>query len=193
MPPDQEASLRARLVGVGVELVSAEGSASVSLREIARRAGVSHGAPRRYFPTHLDLLAAIAREGFQQLAGQITAVADDAEVTPRARVHALGRAYLEFSRANPGMFELMFRHDMLRGNRIGLRGEALALFGFLATLVDKAKSDPEGDATVISGALWANLHGVAQLARWGSLQLATGTQDVDAMLSVAIDAHLGAP
>lgn len=60
--------LRSRLVDVGVELVTAEGVQALSLREIARRAGVSHGAPRRYFPTHLELLSAIARRGFEELA-----------------------------------------------------------------------------------------------------------------------------
>ena len=53
--------LRARLVEAGVELVAREGTEALSLREIARRAGVSHGAPRRYFPTHRELLAAVAR------------------------------------------------------------------------------------------------------------------------------------
>lgn len=62
--------LRSRLVDVGVELVTAEGVQALSLREIARRAGVSHGAPRRYFPTHLELLSAIARRGFEELAGR---------------------------------------------------------------------------------------------------------------------------
>lgn len=53
--------LRIRLVDVGVELLAREGVGALSLREIARRAGVSHGAPRRHFPTHLELLSAIAR------------------------------------------------------------------------------------------------------------------------------------
>ena len=58
---ERNTGLRSRLVDVGVELVTAEGVQALSLREIARRAGVSHGAPRRYFPTHLELLSAIAR------------------------------------------------------------------------------------------------------------------------------------
>src|ERR1700761_6741217 len=65
-----EAGLRDRLIDVGVELVTSGGTASVSLREIARRAGVSHGAPRRYFPTHLELLSAVARRGFASLGAE---------------------------------------------------------------------------------------------------------------------------
>lgn len=61
---ESDTGLRDRLVDVGVALVAAEGAQALTLREIARRAGVSHGAPRRYFPTHLELLSAIARRGF---------------------------------------------------------------------------------------------------------------------------------
>lgn len=53
-------SLRETLVATGVEILDADGATELTLREIARRAGVSHGAPRRYFPTHNSLLAAIA-------------------------------------------------------------------------------------------------------------------------------------
>ena len=63
MPDD----LRDRLVATGVELLTAEGTEALTLREIARRAGVSHGAPRRYFPTHRELLAAVARVGYDRL------------------------------------------------------------------------------------------------------------------------------
>jgi AcrR family transcriptional regulator len=62
----------ARLIEVGVDLVGRDGCQARSLREIARRAGVSHGAPRRHFPTHHALLAAIAREGYEHL-GQLVA------------------------------------------------------------------------------------------------------------------------
>src|SRR3954465_7419107 len=71
--PAQDAGLRARLVEVGAELLAREGVQALSLREIARRAGVSHGAPRRYFPTHQALLAAIAREGYRHLATLVDA------------------------------------------------------------------------------------------------------------------------
>ncbi|MGC1214378.1 MAG: helix-turn-helix domain-containing protein, partial [Micromonospora sp.] len=62
--PEPDSSLRARLVEVGVDLLEREGTQALTLREIARRAGVSHGAPRRYFPTHFALLAAIAQVGY---------------------------------------------------------------------------------------------------------------------------------
>ena len=53
------------------------------------------------------------------------------------------------------------------------------------------RARPAADATLVASALWANLHGIAQLWGWGSLQLATGTTDFVALLDAALDAHLG--
>jgi AcrR family transcriptional regulator len=186
-----EAGLRDRLIDAGAELVAGGGSAAVSLREIARRAGVSHGAPRRYFPTHLELLSAIARRGFAGLAARLGEAAADSADDPRARLAALGRAYLHFAASNRGMYELMFRHDLLESGRLGLREVSLPLFRMVTALV--ADAEPPGDAApeVVAGALWASLHGIAQLWGWGSLQLATGLTDVEPLLRAALDAHLG--
>ena len=186
-----EAGLRDRLIDAGAELVADGGSAAVSLREIARRAGVSHGAPRRYFPTHLELLSAIARRGFAGLAARLGEAAAGSTGDPRARLAALSRAYLDFAASNRGMYELMFRHDLLESGRLGLREVSLPLFRMVTALVSDA--EPPGGAApeVVAGALWASLHGIAQLWGWGSLQLATGLADVEPLLRSALDAHLG--
>lgn len=186
---EADTGLRARLIEVGVDLVSTEGAQVLTLREIARRAGVSHGAPRRYFPTHLELLSAIARRGFADLGARATEALDDGGTSPRARLTTLGRVYLDFAFTQPGMYELMFRHDLLESGKLGLRETSLPLFGVLVDLVGRAR--PEADAALVAGALWANLHGIAQLWGWGSLQLATGATDFVPLLDAALDAHLG--
>ncbi|MFD5797786.1 TetR/AcrR family transcriptional regulator [Streptomyces diastatochromogenes] len=181
--------LRARLIDVGVELVAAEGAQALTLREIARRAGVSHGAPRRYFPTHLELLSAVARRGFADLGDRVRPALEGGDGDPRAQVRELAHVYLEFALDNPGMYELMFRHDLLESGHLGLRDTSLPLFGLLADLVGRAR--PEADARRTAGALWGNLHGIAQLWHWGSLQLATGDEDFGPLLDAALLAHLG--
>ncbi|UYB39348.1 TetR/AcrR family transcriptional regulator [Streptomyces sp. Je 1-4] len=188
---DQEAGLRARLVQVGIDLLTEEGVQALSLREIARRAGVSHGAPRRHFPTHLSLLSAIARQGFTDLAEKVAADIDAHRADPRAQLMALGRGYLDFALTHRGMFELMFRHDLLESGHLGLRDTSLPLFQVLVDLVARVQPQSDVPARVVAGALWSNLHGIAQLWRWGSLQLATGTDDVEPLLRAALDAHLG--
>ncbi|MFE2328448.1 TetR/AcrR family transcriptional regulator [Streptomyces sp. NPDC059385] len=192
---EQERPLRERLIDVGVELVTTEGTASVGLREIARRAGVSHGAPRRYFPTHHALLSAIARRGFADLGARFSA-ACAGEPSARGQVRALAAAYVGYALEQRGMFELMFRHDLLDstgqqptgGPR--LRESTLPLFGMLVSLVARCGvAEPE----VTTAALWANLHGVAQLWGWGSLPLmvADAGIPVERLVDAALDAHLG--
>ncbi|MFG3308239.1 TetR/AcrR family transcriptional regulator [Streptomyces wuyuanensis] len=198
---EQDTGLRARLVDAGVDLVTKDGMQALSLREIARRAGVSHGAPRRYFPTHLALLSAIARRGFQDLAARATGVVAAAghEDDPRAQLALFGRVYLDFARTDRGMYDLMFRHDLLESNEPGLRETSLPLYRTLVDIVGRARAEsganggdgPGSDPVVVAGALWANLHGIAQLWGWGSLQLATGGDDVEPLLRAALDAHLG--
>jgi AcrR family transcriptional regulator len=189
----RDRSLRDRLVEVGVELVAQHGPNSLTVREIARRAGVSHGAPRRYFPTHSALLAAIAWEGYRTLGVLVSRVVDGEDTDPRTQLLALGRTYLHFAQANRGMFELMFRHDLLRGNQIGLREHSLPLFGVLIDVVARARPSIAGTgaAAVTAGALWANLHGIAQLWQWESLQTAVESGDVEPLLRATVDAHLG--
>ena len=189
MTTDPDSGLRARLIDAGVALVAAEGAQALTLREIARRAGVSHGAPRRYFPTHLELLSAIARRGFADLGDRVRAALDGAGPDPRGQVTALARTYLAFALDNAGMYELMFRHDLLESGQLGLRDTSLPLFGLLAELTGLIR--PEADARRVAGALWANLHGIAQLWRWGSLRLATGVDDFAPLLDAALLAHLG--
>ncbi|SEE37367.1 transcriptional regulator, TetR family [Streptomyces sp. 2131.1] len=195
---DHSNSLRERLIDAGVDLVMTDGSASLGLREIARRAGVSHGAPRRYFPTHHALLSAIARRGFADLATRLTAATEGGQ-TPRARLRALADAFLEYAGEHGGMFELMFRHDLLDSEAHAgdvepdagpgapppsrLRDSTLPLFAQLVELVarDRAHHRTHGAGpsyesapppAVTAAALWTNLHGIAVLRASGALPLA---------------------
>ncbi|GAA3133860.1 TetR/AcrR family transcriptional regulator [Streptomyces rameus] len=212
----EESSLRERLIDVGIDLVLTEGSASVGLREIARRAGVSHGAPRRYFPTHHALLSAIARRGFEDLAAMFEAAAAGT-TTPRGQLEALARAYVGYALERRGMFELMWRHDLLdsaaqASDQPRLRESTLPLFGHITGLVARCRAERDGaqrtdgpneaapPPAVTAAALWANLHGIAQLWAWGSLQLAFGTpppdgdrgdDQPDRLITAVLDAHLG--
>ncbi|MFF2615775.1 TetR/AcrR family transcriptional regulator [Kitasatospora sp. NPDC058046] len=190
---EQEQDLRARLVAAGVELVAEGGVQALGLREIARRAGVSHGAPRRHFPTHRELLAAIAQQGFGRLTDTLAgadALTAATGADARTRLDALARAYLGFAAANPGMFELMFRHDLLEGSGVELRRTTLPLFLTFVGLVTEVHPQSD-DPAAATAALWSNLHGLAQLRTWGSLRLITGDDSVEPLLRATLDAHLG--
>ncbi|WP_439681107.1 TetR/AcrR family transcriptional regulator [Embleya sp. MST-111070] len=204
---DDERALRQRLVDVGVELVLTEGADAVGLREIARRAGVSHGAPRRYFPTHRDLLSAVARRGFEELGARCAAAVAEAGA-PRDQLAALAHTYVAYALERRGMFELMFRHDLLDSGQQGqtpkeprLREVTLPMFEHVVDLVARCRDErPEPAATAVTtaaattAALWSNLHGIAQLWSRNSLQLVLGQGSVDGpgrLVEACLDAHLG--
>ena len=120
----------------------------MSLREIARRAGVSHGAPRRYFPTHRRPARRHRPGGLPRISAARSA-ADDRRPSARTRAPdwRLGRPYLEFARDDRGMFELMFRHDLLRGGPArGCARRACRCSPYLVDLVAQVRRPTDAPA-----------------------------------------------
>ncbi|MGW6692238.1 TetR/AcrR family transcriptional regulator [Rhodococcus sp. NPDC054953] len=162
---------RSALVKAGVELLEEADSADVGLRAIARRAGVSHGAPRRWFPTHRSLLAAIAGEGLRDLSEALVAAAELSD----NGLAEVAEAYVDFARRRPAMFTLIFRHDLLEGSGAELRTVSQPLFSWLVTLIDRSGGAPDAEAT--AAALWVGIHGIAVLSSTGALGLAASGVD----------------
>ncbi|MFF0338742.1 TetR/AcrR family transcriptional regulator [Kribbella sp. NPDC004875] len=178
-----EAALPDRLVQAGVDLLEEEGLGTLTLRAIARRTGVSHGAPRRYFPTHNALLAAIAATGLTDLAARLT---PSAEGAPEDQLVRAATRYLEFAAERPGMFDLIFRHDLLSGAGGNLRATSLPLFQTFADLI--ARQHPT-DANLRATALWTNIHGLATLRATNALEL-LGTTDLTPTIEHVVHTHL---
>ncbi|MGW5193033.1 TetR/AcrR family transcriptional regulator [Kribbella sp. NPDC004138] len=176
-------SLPDRLVQAGVEILEEDGLSDLTLRAIARRTGVSHGAPRRYFPTHNSLLAAIAATGLQDLAARLE---PDGDGPPEEQLVAAATKYLEFAAERPGMFDLIFRHDLLAGAGGNLRATSLPLF---RTFVDLVARLHPADAELRAIALWTNLHGLATLRATNALEL-LGTTDLGPMVRYVVHSHL---
>src|ERR1700683_168338 len=106
-PPYHHGDLRRALIDTALELVTEEQDWAFSLREVARRAGVSHQAPYNHFPEKQDLLAAVAVVGFERLRdGMLRAMAgiDD----PETLVAVIGRTYVRLGLENPALYRLMF-------------------------------------------------------------------------------------
>ncbi|MFE9325127.1 TetR/AcrR family transcriptional regulator [Nocardia sp. NPDC052278] len=177
--------LRERLVGAGVDMLEEVGAAQLGLRAITRAAGVSHGAPRRHFPTHRALLAAIAARGFADLIERF-AQAAAGTTTPREQLQVMAAEYVEFAGERPEMFTLMFRHDLLEGSGENLRAITLPLFERFAALVEAAA--PNSDNPAIN--LWTNLHGIAALQANRSLRLVAPTADLRTLVAHTIQLHL---
>src|SRR6202042_2817696 len=100
-------NLREEMVRRGLELVELRGAADLSLREVARLAGVSQTAPTHHFGDKDGLLAAIATEGFHQLMSERLAALKDG-MTKERRLRVIMRVYVEFALQHPELFHLMF-------------------------------------------------------------------------------------
>ncbi|MGW5452480.1 TetR/AcrR family transcriptional regulator [Nocardia sp. NPDC003979] len=179
-----EDSLRDRLVTAGAELLEQVGAANLGLRAIARRAGVSHGAPRRYFPTHAALLSAVAARGFADLLASFSSCAHD---TPRVRIERMSTEYVSFAVERPEMFTLMFRHDLLEGSGQNLRQQTVPIYREWAELVDRCCP---GDTSRALG-LWTSVHGIAVLAANRSLELIAPEAQPRALVLGSVARHLG--
>ncbi len=173
--------LQDRILDAARDLVAEAGAARVSMREVARRAGVSHQAPYHHFGDKGAILAAVAERGFAGLRGALAdATAGVADPVPR--LHRLGAAYVRFARANPGWYAVMFRPDV--ADPAAHPRLAAAADGAWADLVDAVQGlvdaglvpAEERDLTVVLA--WSTVHGLATLVLEGPLNAA---QDLDAL------------
>lgn len=180
-------SVRDDLVSAGVELLERDGLGELTLRAIARRAGVSHGAPRHHFPTYASLLSAIARSGVDDLDAQLTPALQSGEAPHAVREAAL--QYVAFAMARPEMFELIGRHDLLAG----AGGDLRSVTGvWISTLTRRVREiDPTADDAVVL-ALWSGIHGLASIASRRTAEGAAGTApDVALVTGVLVERLLG--
>lgn len=106
-PTYHHGDLKRSLVDATLALVAEKQDWDFSLREVARRAGVSHNAPYNHFADKRDLLAAVAAAGYEALRARLLAAASDADV-PEAALVAIGVAYVRFGIENPAHYRLMF-------------------------------------------------------------------------------------
>ncbi|GAA1979006.1 TetR/AcrR family transcriptional regulator [Amycolatopsis minnesotensis] len=147
-----EDDLRGRLLDAAAQLLDADGADAVTIRETARRCAVSHGAPRRYFPSRTALLGYLAN----RVAADLTADLDATDGSARA----LALAYVAFAARRPHAFDLLTRHDLVHASGAGLRSATLPLVERWRDAW-RARHSAGTDADAI--ARLAAVHGVASL------------------------------
>lgn len=158
--------LRRAILSAALEVIRNDGVAAISLRDLARRAGVSHAAPAHHFKDKAGLLTAIAAEGFELLAAVLTAV-------PAGTAHRLrdmGARYVEFALSHPAHFEVMFRPQLLRGDDPELTAAKERASRALYSGVEDLPAARRGPDVRRAGlAAWSLAHGFATLRLSGSL------------------------
>ena len=185
-----------RLIEAAEAILAEDGLAGLSLREIARRAGVTHGAPLRHFPSYAALLAEVAARGFRVLEAAVERAANS--VAPGAgpvdRLAAGGRAYVDCAVARPGVFELMFRPELLDTHHPGFASDSQRAFEQLVRLVRSAQDagwNTARDTRQLAASVWAVVHGLASLWVQGTYAGVVPKTPLDVAFDTTIELMLG--
>jgi AcrR family transcriptional regulator len=164
-------SLRDALLESAEALLEDQGLEGFTLRECARRAGVSHGAPAHHFGDAGGLLAELAASGFDRLTGLMLAHRAKAPPTALAQLRAAGLAYIEFALAHRALFQLMFRSDRTASESSRLAESGRRAFDTFAETLKAAASSARDEAALAPRLVlaWSVVHGFATLLLEGRL------------------------
>jgi AcrR family transcriptional regulator len=146
------------------EVIVERGLGNFSLREVARRAGVSHTAPAHHFRDMQGLLTSLAAEGFRMLTDGLTAALAGVD-DPVERLIALGQTYFEFSTTHPAHCDVMFRPDVTDEADEQLAGAGMCAYGLLDDtvrgLIESERLDIDPD--VVTAMCWSSVQGLVVL------------------------------
>jgi AcrR family transcriptional regulator len=188
-PPYHHGALRDTLIDTAVLLLAEKGASSLSLREVAREAGVSHGAPAHHFGDKAGLLTAVAARGHEKLAIRLQQGQTDTTLA-KDRLRAAGEAYIRFAIEQPAYFSVMFRHDLIDVTDVEHKSRSArskdVLRGCIEELLEPA-GVPESRIAATEVALWSLVHGFSSLWLAGNLGDITDSK----LLSSLIDSTLG--
>ena len=168
-----EAGLRARLIEGALAILNTDGIEAMTLRAVARSAGVSHGAPARHFANLDALKAEVAAAGYERLSAAIGSAVLELPEDAAAR-EPLARAvktYVQFALENPGLFALIIRMDSPELNSEVLNAQRESASRRFLRLVEESQArgwNPDRDARLAAASLWAFAHGLATLWMHGA-------------------------
>jgi AcrR family transcriptional regulator len=171
--------LRAALVAAGREVLLSGGLEALTLREAARRAGVSPAAPYRHFADRASLVAAIAAEGFRDLATELRrSLEAGAETGAALALRSLAAAYLGFALKHPALYRLMFSAEIAdKAAHPALEAAAGDAFGVLEGAIVASQREgavSSGPPRPSAVAAWSLVHGFASLWLEGHAQVYAG-------------------
>jgi AcrR family transcriptional regulator len=173
LAPYHHGDLRAALVEAALALLRERGVAALTLRAVARRAGVSHMAPYHHFADRQALVAALAQRGFERLLAAVRTRARRAGGDPLGQFRESAFGYVLFAVRNPALYRVMFGPEVARpDDHPGYRAAADAAY---ALITDGARAlRAQGvihwdDLDGLCAAIWAQLHGLAVLLLDGKL------------------------
>jgi AcrR family transcriptional regulator len=198
-PPDVEAGyhhgdLQEALISASEAILADQGAEGFTLREAARRAGVSPAAPSHHFGNAPGLLTEVAIRGYNEL-GHALHQAATGEGTVRERLRAQGLAYVEFALKYPGRFQMMFSNKRLVSDDERLRNAVKSAHREFEMVVEELVAAEKADAKpkqarIISTMAWSTVHGFAKLAlegKFGGVGSDAGRREMMATLREVLD------
>jgi AcrR family transcriptional regulator len=160
-------NLKEALVRAALELIAEKGPAGFTFAEAARFAGVSAAAPYRHFRDRDDLLADVARRGFEQFEAALSAAWNDGAPDPFTAFDRTGKAYLEFARKEPAYYSAMFEAGIAPNTSADLAQAGERAFAVLRraaeAIVATMPTKDRPPALMVSLHVWALSHGIASL------------------------------
>jgi len=170
--PYHHGALREALLEQAERTVRDRGADALSLRELAREVGVSHGAPRRHFPDRQALLDAVAEAGFDRLGAELRAAADGAGEEFEPRLRATAATYVRFATRDPALLDLMFagKHRETSG---ALHEAAENAFAVMLELIAQGQAEgalEPGEPERVGLVLFSTIQGIASLVSAGIVQ-----------------------
>jgi AcrR family transcriptional regulator len=172
--------LRQSLIDAAIALMDEDGISELSLRQVARRVGVSHNAPYRHFEDKDALLAAVAEQGFQSLRAALEAAQQGILPNSPQRLEAIGMAYVNFALAYPAHYRLMFGDYRCNFSQYaGLAEAAQQSFMVLVNTIRAGQAAGifrAADPLDMARVAWALVHGQSMLALDHKLQVSPGEE-----------------
>lgn len=183
--------LRRAVIDTAFEMLREDKGWQFTLREVARRAGVSHAAPYKHFPDKAALLAEIALIGFDRLREALLAAQPGSPRNLRETLVPLARAYLAFGKANPALYRLMFGAEAGAASDVHLNERALGAFGIVVDGLGRGQQAGLVQKRPVRGqaaACWALLHGLTMLEIDGLLlPEKVGEDPIEAALTTLLE------
>jgi AcrR family transcriptional regulator len=176
--PYHHGNLRATLLRAAVRVIAELGPSAFTLREVARRAGVSHNAPYRHFRDKDALLAAVAAQGFRELTKTMRKAAEG-QASALGKLKQSGLAYVAFALRRPEHFVVMFDAPVRGGTGTDSKQAAEEAFGTLVMFIQNCQEEgqlPPGNTLDRALYAWSLVHGIAKLAIAGQLPFRTKTE-----------------
>src|SRR6266481_2540956 len=171
-------NLRETLLAAAISLIGEVGPTAFTLREVARRAGVSHNAPYRHFRDRDDLMAAVAAQGFRELTqAMVEAAGEKTDTLDRLKRAGLG--YVTFALRRPEHFTVMFDAPLSKRKHPDSAVAAEQAFGTLLSFVKGGQDAgrlPSGDLRQMALLAWTMVHGIAKLGITGRLPFPSKTE-----------------